>query len=90
MVRGGFAVMYGGNYDGNVLQTGSQGFGGAGNIGGGQVPLLRDGMPATFLSDSRCLGTEPQLRNARDEIRAGPCGLRGHQPSDAIRVRLEI
>ena len=49
VVRGGFAVMYGGNYDGNVLQTGSQGFGGAGNIGGGQVPLLRDGMPATFL-----------------------------------------
>lgn len=47
--RGGFAVMYGGNYDGNVLQTGSQGFGGAGNIGGGQVPLLKDGMPATFL-----------------------------------------
>ena len=49
VVRGGFAVMYGGNYDGNVLQTGSQGFGGAGNIGGGQVPLLKDGMPATFL-----------------------------------------
>ncbi len=49
VIRGGFAVMFGGNYDGNVLQTGSQGFGGAGNIGGGQVPLLRDGMPATFL-----------------------------------------
>ena len=49
VVRGGFAVMFGGNYDGNVLQTGSQGFGGAGNIGGGQVPLLKDGMPATFL-----------------------------------------
>ena len=49
VVRGGFAVMYGGNYDGNVLQTGSQGFGGAGNIGGGQVPLLKDGMPSTFL-----------------------------------------
>ena len=49
VIRGGFAVMYGGNYDGNVLQTGSQGFGGAGNIGGGEVPLLRDGMPATFL-----------------------------------------
>ncbi len=41
--------MFGGNYDGNVLQTGSQGFGGAGNIGGGQVPLLKDGMPSTFL-----------------------------------------
>ena len=41
--------MYGGSYHGNVLQTGSQGFGGAGNIGGGQVPLLKDGMPATFL-----------------------------------------
>ncbi len=49
VVRGGFALMFGGNYDGNVLQTGSQGFGGAGNIGGGQVPLLRDGMPSTFL-----------------------------------------
>ncbi len=49
VIRGGFAVMFGGNYDGNVLQTGSQGFGGAGNIGGGQVPLLRDGMPPTFL-----------------------------------------
>ena len=49
VVRGGFAVMFGGNYDGNVLQTGSQGFGGAGNIGGGQVPLLKDGMPPTFL-----------------------------------------
>ncbi len=49
VIRGGFAVMFGGNYDGNVLQTGSQGFGGAGNIGGGQVPLLKDGMPATFL-----------------------------------------
>ena len=49
VVRGGFAVMYGGNYDGNVLQTGSQGFGGAGNLTGGRVPLLRDGMPATFL-----------------------------------------
>lgn len=49
VVRGGFAVMFGGNYDGNVLQTGSQGFGGAGNIGAGQVPLLKDGMPPTFL-----------------------------------------
>ena len=49
VVRGGFAVMYGGNYDGNVLQTGSQGFGGAGNLTGGNVPLLRDGMPPTFL-----------------------------------------
>ncbi len=49
VIRGGFAVMFGGNYDGNVLQTGSQGFGGAGNIGGGQAPLLRDGMPSTFL-----------------------------------------
>ncbi len=49
VIRGGFAVMFGGNYDGNVLQTGSQGFGGAGNIGGGQVPLLKDGMPPTFL-----------------------------------------
>ncbi len=49
VIRGGFAVMFGGNYDGNVLQTGSQGFGGAGNLTGGQVPLLRDGMPATFL-----------------------------------------
>ena len=50
VIRGGFAVMYGGNYDGNVLQTGSQGFGGSGNIGGGQVPLLKDGMPDTFLT----------------------------------------
>ena len=47
--RGAFGLLYGGNYDGNVLQTGSQGFGGAGNIGGGQVPLLKDGMPSTFL-----------------------------------------
>ncbi len=49
VIRGGFAVMYGGNYDGNVLQTGSQGFGGSGNISGGQVPLLKDGLPPTFL-----------------------------------------
>jgi hypothetical protein len=49
VIRGGFAVMYGGNYDGNVLQTGSQGFGGAGNLGGGQVPLLKDGLPSNFL-----------------------------------------
>lgn len=47
--RGGFGLLYGGNYDGNVLQTGSQGFGGAGNIGAGEVPLLKDGMPPTLL-----------------------------------------
>ncbi len=49
VVRGGFGVLYGANYDGNVLQTGSQGFVRFGSLGNGIAPPLRDGMPADLL-----------------------------------------
>ena len=49
VVRGGFGVLYGGNYDGNVLQTGSQGFIFLGDLGNGIAPPLRDGVPNNIL-----------------------------------------
>jgi hypothetical protein len=38
VIRGGFAVMYGGNYDGNVLQTGSQASAVSGTLALGRPP----------------------------------------------------
>jgi hypothetical protein len=52
VVRGGFGVLFGGNYDGNVLQTGSQGFIrlGSANAGNTSLPYrLRDGAPSDLL-----------------------------------------
>jgi hypothetical protein len=52
VVRGGFGVLFGGNYDGNVLQTGSQGFIKLGSANAGSVSLpyrLRDGVPPDLL-----------------------------------------
>jgi hypothetical protein len=52
VIRGGFGVLFGGNYDGNVLQTGSQGFIRLGSANAGSTPLrfrLRDGVPDDLL-----------------------------------------
>jgi hypothetical protein len=53
VIRGGFGVLFGGNYDGNVLQTGSQGFIrlGSANAGSASLPYrLKDGVPDGLLN----------------------------------------
>jgi hypothetical protein len=49
VIRGGFGVLFGANYDGNVLQTGSQGFIRQVNITGGAPFTLSQGVPPNLV-----------------------------------------